>query len=53
MQHSPFDTCFGYLPKDPFDMIYERDEDASGRDDREKEKWFIQWIQTIHQAMQE
>jgi hypothetical protein len=50
---SPFETCFGYLPKDPFYMVFGREDDSSGRDDRDKAQQFIQRIQLIHQAVQE
>jgi len=49
----PFETYFGSLPKDPFDMVFGREDGSSGRDDRDKMQQFIQWIQLIHQAIQE
>jgi len=36
MHRSPFKTCFGYLPKDPFDRVFGREDDSGGCDDREK-----------------
>jgi len=40
-QCSPFETCFGYLPKYPFDMIFGREDDSSGPNDRDKAQQFI------------
>jgi len=53
MQHSPFETCFGYLPRDPFDMVFGREDGSSGRNDKDKAQQFIQRIQLIHQVVQE
>ena len=36
MHCSPFETSFGYLLKDPFDMVFGREDDFSGHDDRDK-----------------
>jgi len=52
-QRSPFETCFGYLPKDPFDMVFGREDGSNGCNDRDKAQQFIQRIQLIHQAVQE
>lgn len=35
-QHSPFETCFGYPPKDPSDMVFGREDGSSGCNDRDK-----------------
>ena len=40
-QHSPFETCFGYLPRDPFDMVFGREDGSSGRNDKDKAQQFI------------
>jgi len=34
-------------------MVFGREYDSSGHDDREKAQQFIQWIQLIHQEVQE
>ena len=49
---SPFETCFGYLRKDRFYMVFGREDGPSGCDDRDKAQRFIQHIQLIHQAVQ-
>jgi len=41
MHRSPFKTCFGYLPKDPLDMVFGSEDDSSGCDDKDKAQWFI------------
>jgi len=40
-QISPFETCLGYLPIDPLDMVFGKEEDGNGRYDRDKAKKFI------------
>ena len=52
-QRSPFESFFGYLPKDPFDMVFGRKDGSSGCNDRDKAQQFIQRIQLIHQEVQE
>ena len=34
-------------------MVFGKDEDHNGKDDRDKEQKFIQWIHVIHQAIHE
>ena len=52
-QSSPFETCFGYLPKTPLDLTYGREVDSSASKDEYKARRFIQRVQQVHQAVQE
>jgi hypothetical protein len=52
-QKSPFETCFGYLPKSPLDFIFGKDTVECEEVDANKARRFIQQIQVIHQAVQE
>jgi hypothetical protein len=52
-QSSPFETCFGYLPKSPLDFIFGKDVDSYEHRDEDKAQKFIQKIQMVHQAVQE
>ena len=52
-QSSPFETCFGYLPKNPLDLNYGREVDSSASKDEDKARRFIQRVQQVHQAVQE
>eukprot|EP00253_Pinus_taeda_P030700 PITA_30700 len=45
---SPFEACFGYLPKSPLDFILEKDVTIEGHSDIEKARSFIERIQQIH-----
>eukprot|EP00253_Pinus_taeda_P035170 PITA_35170 len=50
---SPFEACFGYLPKSPLDFILEKDVAIEGHSDIDKAHLFIEIIQLIHQQIQE
>ena len=50
---SPFEACFGYLPKSPLDLIIEKDVAIDGHSDIDKARMFIERIQLIHQWVQE
>ena len=50
---SPFEACFGYLPKSPLDFILEKDVAIEGHSDIDKARSFIERIQQIHQQIQE
>jgi hypothetical protein len=52
-QSSPFETCFGYLPKVPLDLMYGRDVDVNEERTEDRACKFIQRIQQIHQAVRE
>jgi hypothetical protein len=52
-QSSPFETCFGYLPKVPLDLMYGRDVDVNEERTEDRARKFIQRIQQIHQAVRE
>jgi hypothetical protein len=50
---SPFETCFGYLPKSPMDFMFGEEDKEDGHDDANKAIKFIQRIQKIHEAVQD
>ena len=52
-QTSPFELCFGYLPKFPLDFIFGKDVVIDGHSDIYKTRKFIEKIQIIHQQVQE
>jgi hypothetical protein len=52
-QSSPFETCFGYLPKTPLDLTFGKYVDSSEQRDEDKACKFIQRIQQVHQTVQE
>jgi hypothetical protein len=52
-QFSPFQTCFGYLPKVPLDLMYGRDVDLNEERNEDKARKFIQRIHLVHQAVRE
>ena len=52
-QTSPFEACFGYLPKSPLDFIFGKDIVVDGQDDIDRAEKFIEQIQSIHQVVQE
>jgi hypothetical protein len=45
---SPFETCFGYLPKVPLNLMYGRDVDVNEERTEDIAHKFIQRIQQIH-----
>jgi hypothetical protein len=49
----PFDTCFGYLPKVPLELIYGRDVDSNEEINEDSAHKFIQRIQRVHQVVRE
>jgi hypothetical protein len=52
-QCSHFETCFGYLPKVPLDLMYGRDVDSNEEINEDRAHNFIQSIQKVHQAFKE
>jgi hypothetical protein len=52
-QTSPFEACFGYLPKSPLDFIFGKDIVVDGQYDIDRAEKFIEQIQSIHQVVQE
>jgi hypothetical protein len=52
-QRSPFETCFGFIPKSPLDFVFGKDIAVDGHSDVDKATKFIEQIQEIHQAVQE
>jgi hypothetical protein len=52
-QTSPFEACFGYLPKSPLDFIFGKDIAIDGQYDIDRAEKFIEQIQLIHQMVQE
>ena len=48
---SPFETCFGFIPKSPLDFVFGKDIAIYGQSDVDKEAKFIEQIQEIHQAV--
>jgi len=52
-QSSPFETCFGYLPKVPLDLMYGRDVNVNEERTEDRAHKFIQRIQQIHHTIRE
>jgi hypothetical protein len=52
-QCSSFETCFGYLPKVPLDLMYGKDVDSNEERNEYRARKFIQRIQQVHQAVRE
>ena len=52
-KRSPFETCFGYLPKSPLDFIFDKDSIVDENSNEIKAMKFIERIQLVHQAVQE
>jgi hypothetical protein len=52
-QTSPFEACFGYLPKSHLDFIFGKDITIDGQYDIDRVEKFIEQIQSIHQMVQE
>jgi hypothetical protein len=52
-QTSPFEACFGYLPKYHLDFIFGKDVSIDGHYDIDRENNFIEQIQLVHQMVQE
>lgn len=46
--NSPFETCFGYLPKSPMDFMFREDEEVDGHRKDNRVLKFIENIQKIH-----
>ncbi len=46
-QSSLFEFFFGYFPKDPLDMVFERDGYSSEQNNRDTTRNFVQQIQMI------
>ena len=52
-KRSPFETCFGYLPKYPLEFIFNKDSIVNENLNEVKAMNFIDRIQLVHQAVQE
>ena len=52
-QRSPFETCFGFIPRSPLDFVFGKDTTVDGHSDVDKATRSIEQIQEIHQAVQE
>ena len=52
-QRSPFETCFGFIPKSSSDFVFGKDTTVDGHNDVDKATKFIEKIHEIHQAVQE
>ena len=52
-QRSPFETCFGFIPKSPLDFVFGKDIVVDGHSDVDKATKFIEQLQETHQAVQE
>eukprot|EP00253_Pinus_taeda_P016464 PITA_16464 len=53
IERSPFETCFGFIPRSPLDFVIEKDIAVAGHSNVDKATRFIEQIQEIHQAVQE
>lgn len=52
-QRSPFETCFGFIPKSHLDFVFGKYIVVDGHSGVDKATKFIEQIQEIHQAVQE
>ena len=52
-KRSPFETCFGYLPKSPLYFTFDKDSIVDENSNEVKTMKFIERIQLVHQAVQE
>ena len=52
-KRSPFETCFGYLPKYPLDFIFDKDSIVDDNSNEVKGMKFVERIQLVHQVVQE
>eukprot|EP00253_Pinus_taeda_P033536 PITA_33536 len=52
-QRSPFETCFGFIPRSPLDFVFGKDTMVDRHNNVDKETRFIEQIQEIHQVVQE
>jgi hypothetical protein len=52
-QTSPFEVCFGYLPKSPLYFIFGKDIAIDGHYYIDRAKKFIEQIQLVHKMVQE
>jgi hypothetical protein len=52
-QCSPSETCFGYFPKVPLDLMYGKDVDSNEERNEDMARKFIQRIQQVHQVVRE
>jgi len=50
---SPFEACYGYLPRSPLDFIFEKYVAIDGHINIDKARNFIEKIWLIHHTMQE
>jgi hypothetical protein len=51
---TPFETCYGYLPSSPFDMVFSTDSTMDGKEesDRLKAQKFLEKISAIHATVE-
>jgi len=52
-QRSPFEICFGFMPRSPLDFVFGKDTMVDRHNDVDKETRFTEQIQEIHQEVQE
>jgi hypothetical protein len=52
-QCSPFETCFGYLPKVPLELMYGRDVYSNEEINEDRARKFIQRIEQLYQEVKE
>lgn len=50
---SPFETCFGYLPKSPMDFLFGEEAQEDEHGNVNKRIKFIQRIDKIHEAVED
>ncbi|KAL6134086.1 hypothetical protein ACLB2K_066319 [Fragaria x ananassa] len=51
---SPFETCYGYLPPSPFDMVFTAGDShhGKGESDKLRAQWFLEKISQIHATVE-
>ena len=51
---SPFETCYGYLPPSPFDMVFSSGDSVEGKEgsERQKAQKFLEKIASIHATVE-
>ena len=50
---SPFETCYGYLPKSPMNFVFSHKTKEDGYDNAKKAMRFIQKTKKMHKVVQE
>ena len=48
---SPFETCFGFIPRSPLDFVFAKFIVVDGHSDMDKATKFIKQIQEIHHEL--